>query len=191
MTTTTNTTRLCRTVMDSPLGPLTLVASDRGLRAVMWPDERLEPEPMEPELIDDDPVEDDPVEDDLVDDPSHPVLIAAVSQLGEYFDGQRTEFDLPLDLVGTNFQIACWLALDDIPYGETRTYGEQASSVGRPTATRAVGAANGRNPVSIVLPCHRVIGADGSLTGFGGGLDAKRWLLDHERSSVAPGLPFE
>jgi methylated-DNA-[protein]-cysteine S-methyltransferase len=162
--------------MDSPLGPLTLVASDRGLRAVMWPDDAL--------------VEEEPVEDDLIDDASHPVLVAAVSQLEEYFDGKRTDFDLPLDLVGTNFQVACWLALDDIPYGETRTYGEQASSVGRPTATRAVGAANGRNPVSIVLPCHRVIGADGSLTGFGGGLDAKRWLLDHEHSLAAPALPF-
>jgi methylated-DNA-[protein]-cysteine S-methyltransferase len=197
MTTTTNTTTLRRTVMDSPLGPLTLVASDRGLRAVMWPDERAADdladelaEELEEEL-EDEQIERDRVDDELIDDPNDPVLVAAVSQLEEYFAGRRTEFDLPLDLVGTNFQIACWLALDEIPYGETRTYGEQATSVGRPTATRAVGAANGRNPVSIVLPCHRVIGADGSLTGFGGGLDAKRWLLDHERSRVAPGLPFE
>jgi methylated-DNA-[protein]-cysteine S-methyltransferase len=177
---TTNRTRLSRTVMDSPLGPLTLVASDRGLRAVMWPDERIGRIGTDDLMI----------EDELVDDASHPVLIATASQLEEYFDGSRTDFDLPLDLVGTDFQLACWFALDDIPYGQTRTYGEQASSVGRPTATRAVGAANGRNPVSIVLPCHRVIGADGSLTGFGGGLDAKRWLLDHEHSLATPALPF-
>jgi methylated-DNA-[protein]-cysteine S-methyltransferase len=187
MTTTTNTSTLFRTVMDSPLGPLTLVASDRGLRAVMWPDdESLDDEPVDDELVDR-----EPVDGELIDDPTHPVLVAAASQLREYFDGRRTEFDVPLDLVGTEFQLSCWFALDDIPYGETRTYGQQASSLGRPTATRAVGAANGRNPVSVVLPCHRVIGADGSLTGFGGGLDAKRWLLDHERSSVAPALPFD
>ena len=190
--TTTNTTTLFRTVMDSPLGPLTLVASDRGLRAVMWPDdEPLADEPVDDQLIEDDSPEVDSIDDELIDDATHPVLVAAVSQLQEYFEGRRTNFDLPLDLVGTHFQLACWLALDEIPYGETRTYGEQASSLGRPTATRAVGAANGRNPVSIVLPCHRVIGADSSLTGFGGGLDAKRWLLDHERSSVEPALPFD
>jgi methylated-DNA-[protein]-cysteine S-methyltransferase len=192
--TTTDTATLCRTVMDSPLGPLTLVASDRGLRAVMWPDERLEDEAVDDPSLDE-PSEarqiDDAIGGELVDEPSHPVLVTAVSQLEEYFAGRRTEFDLPLDLVGTNFQLACWISLADIPYGETRTYGEQALSVGRPTATRAVGAANGRNPVSIVLPCHRVIGADGSLTGFGGGLGAKRWLLDHERSRVEPGLPFD
>src|SRR6516164_8302438 len=153
--TTTNTTTLFRTVMDSPLGPLTLVASDRGLRAVMWPDdEPLADEPVDDQLIEDDSPEVDSIDDELIDDPTHPVLVATVSQLQEYFEGRRTHFDLPLDLVGTNFQLSCWLALDDIPYGETRTYGEQASSVGRPTATRAVGAANGRNPVSIVLPCH-------------------------------------
>ncbi len=205
-TTTTRTTlsrtSLSRTQMDSPLGLLTLVASDDGLRAVMWPEadvieaELIEPELSEPELIEDEPseaalIEKQPVEDELIEDPTHPVLVAAVAQLEEYFDGKRTDFDLPLDLMGTNFQVACWLALDEIPYGETRTYGEQATSVGRPTATRAVGAANGRNPVSIVLPCHRVIGADGSLTGFGGGLDAKRWLLDHEQSRATPALPFD
>ena len=199
-TTTTRTTlsrtSLSRTQMDSPLGTLTLVASDDGLRAVMWPeadvieDEPIEDEPVDQAAVEDDPVDEAAVEDELIEDPTHPVLVAAVAQLEEYFDGKRTDFDLPLDLVGTNFQVACWLALDEIPFGETRTYGEQATSVGRPTATRAVGAANGRNPVSIVLPCHRVIGADGSLTGFGGGLDAKRWLLDHEQSRATPALPF-
>ena len=106
----------------------------------------------------------------------------AVDQLTEYFAGERTTFDLPLDPVGTEFQVAAWRALGEIPYGETRTYGEQAAGIGRPTAVRAIGAANGKNPLSIVLPCHRVVGADGSLTGFAGGLDAKRFLLTHEQS---------
>jgi methylated-DNA-[protein]-cysteine S-methyltransferase len=108
------------------------------------------------------------------------VLAAAARQLEEYFAGERTAFELPLDLEGTRFQRAAWLALAEIPYGETVSYGEQARRLGRPHAVRAVGAANGRNPVPIVLPCHRVVGSDGSLTGFGGGLDVKRALLDHE-----------
>ena len=110
-----------------------------------------------------------------------PVLDATVEQLDEYFAGTRTTFDVPLDLHGTPFQLAAWQALAGIPYGETRTYGEQADTIGRPTAVRAIGAANGRNPVSIVLPCHRVIGSNGSLTGFGGGLEVKARLLDLER----------
>jgi methylated-DNA-[protein]-cysteine S-methyltransferase len=110
---------------------------------------------------------------------------AVVAQLGEFFAGDRTNFDLPLAPRGTDFQQRVWLALREIPYGETRTYAEIAGLIGAPTAVRAVGAANGRNPLSIVVPCHRVIGADGSLTGFGGGLTAKRWLLTHERA-VAP-----
>ena len=149
----------------SPVGELRLVASDVGLRAVLWPGE------------DDDRVRFD---DDLV-AADHPILEAAATQLAEYFAGERTEFDLPLDPHGTEFQVAAWKALAEIPYGETATYGEQAERIGRPTAVRAVGAANGRNPLSIVLPCHRVVGADGSLTGFAGGLDAKRVLLDLER----------
>ena len=104
-----------------------------------------------------------------------------ISQLGEYFAGERTRFDLALAPAGTRFQRAVWAALRTIPYGETRTYTEQAVAVGRPSAVRAVGAANGRNPIAIVVPCHRVVGADGSLTGFGGGIDRKRWLLAHER----------
>lgn len=113
---------------------------------------------------------------------TEPVLEVAAVQLREYFAGERTDFDLPLELVGTAFQQEAWRALADIPYGETVSYGEQARRLGRPDAVRAVGAANGANPIPIVLPCHRVIGADGSLTGFGGGLEAKRRLLDLETS---------
>lgn len=112
----------------------------------------------------------------------NPVLRRAVRQLEEYFAGRRHRFDLPLASSGTPFQETVWAALMDIPWGETRTYGELAASIGRPTASRAVGAANGRNPISIIRPCHRVIGADGSLTGYGGGLPAKRWLLEIEGS---------
>ncbi|HET8674090.1 MAG TPA: methylated-DNA--[protein]-cysteine S-methyltransferase [Thermoleophilaceae bacterium] len=104
----------------------------------------------------------------------------ARAQLGEYFAGQRSEFDIELDLRGSTFQRAVWDALLEIPYGETRSYGEIAKRIGRPDRARAVGSANGSNPVSIVVPCHRVIGADGSLTGYGGGLERKRWLLEHE-----------
>jgi methylated-DNA-[protein]-cysteine S-methyltransferase len=102
-------------------------------------------------------------------------------QLAEYFDGRRTTFELPLDLDGSPFQIAVWSALKDIPYGETTSYGEIAQRIGRPRAARAVGAANGRNPISIIIPCHRVIGADASLTGYGWGVERKAWLLDHEQ----------
>ena len=110
------------------------------------------------------------------------ILAAASDQLAEYFDGDRTEFDVPLDPVGTEFQQAAWTALRTIPYGETISYGEQAARVGDRRKARAVGAANGRNPISIIVPCHRVVGSNGSLTGFAGGLDNKAWLLDHERS---------
>ncbi len=155
---------LCRTNLASPVGVLTLIASDAGLRAVLWPDER------DGRVRLDDPI-----------DRQHPISDLAAIQLEEYFAGERRGFDVPLDLVGTEFQVTVWRSLAEIPYGETRTYAEHARRVGRPTATRAVGAANGRNPVSIILPCHRVVGADGSLTGFAGGVDTKRWLLDHER----------
>ncbi len=151
-----------RTV-ETPIGELRLVGSAAGLRAVLWPG-------REPK-------------DDLAPrshEASLRLLDEAARQLGEYFSGARTAFDLPLDLVGTRFQRAAWLALAEIPFGETVSYAEQALRLGRPHAIRAVGAANGRNPLPIVLPCHRVIGSDGSLTGFGGGLDVKRALLDHE-----------
>lgn len=112
-----------------------------------------------------------------------PLLADAAGQLTEYFAGDRTDFDLPLRLQGTDFQQRVWRALCDIPFGATWSYGELAAHIGNPTASRAVGLANGRNPISIIVPCHRVIGADGSLTGYGGGIERKRWLLAHERGS--------
>jgi methylated-DNA-[protein]-cysteine S-methyltransferase len=108
------------------------------------------------------------------------LLRRVTGQLNEYFAGRRQEFELPLAPAGTEFQQACWQALAEIPYGETRSYGEQAARIGRPDRARAVGAANGANPIAIILPCHRVIGANGSLVGFGGGLETKRRLLDLE-----------
>ncbi len=155
---------LHRSRIDSPIGALHLVASDSGLRRISWPHE------VHTE------------HDGLGPDDAHPVLVDAARQLAEYFAGDRREFDLPLDLDGTDFQRQAWLALADVPYGETVSYGEQAERIGRPGASRAVGAANAKNPVPIVLPCHRVVGADGSLTGFAGGLELKRKLLAHERS---------
>jgi methylated-DNA-[protein]-cysteine S-methyltransferase len=118
-----------------------------------------------------------------------PVLTRAAEQLAEYFAGERRDFDLPLAPRGTSFQVAVWRALEQIPFGATCSYGELARVVGRPSASRAVGAANGQNPLAIILPCHRVIGANGDLTGYGGGLPLKRWLLDHERGCVQPLLP--
>ena len=166
---------LARTTMDSPVGRLTLFASDTGLRAVLW----LEHDEARVRLGD----------DDVVDDDEHPVLRAATAQLEEYFAGDRSTFDLPLDPVGTPFQQKSWDVLRTIPFGTTISYGEQARRLGTPSAMRAVGAANGRNPISIIVPCHRVVGSDGSLTGFGGGLDAKAWLLEHEsREPALPGL---
>jgi methylated-DNA-[protein]-cysteine S-methyltransferase len=156
---------LYSTTHPTPVGLLTLVASDRGLRAVLWPKlspprAGISPRPRR--------------------NPDHPILRRTAQQLDEYFAGSRTSFDVPLDLDGTRFQLAAWRSLADIPFGTTATYGQQAAALGIPTAARAVGAANGANPVCIVLPCHRVIGANGSLTGFGGGLLVKQWLLDHE-----------
>ncbi|MGZ4271590.1 MAG: methylated-DNA--[protein]-cysteine S-methyltransferase [Solirubrobacteraceae bacterium] len=147
--------------IDSPVGELTLIARGGRLVAIHFP-------PGAPPA--------GSVER------SDAVLDATAAQLREYFAGERTAFDLPLELDGTPFQQEAWRALADIPYGKTVSYGEQARRLGRPDAVRAVGAANGRNPIPIVLPCHRVIGADGSLTGFGGGLEAKRTLLDLEQS---------
>lgn len=158
--------------MASPVGELTLVASEKGLRAVLWAEERAGRVPL-PERRD---------------DPAHAVLAEAVRQLSQYFDGQRRIFDLPLDPVGTEFQKTVWTGLNAIPYGETRSYAALATAIGRPGASRAVGAANGRNPLSIVTPCHRVIGANGTLTGFAGGLAVKQWLLAHERGERALAL---
>ncbi len=113
-----------------------------------------------------------------------------VRELDEYFDGQRREFSLPLDLRGTDFQLKCWRSLLDIPYGETRTYREIAEAIGRPRAFRAVGMSNNRNPIAIVVPCHRVIASDGSLCGYGGGLETKSKLLQLEKSNLRPCLPL-
>jgi methylated-DNA-[protein]-cysteine S-methyltransferase len=107
------------------------------------------------------------------------------AQLAEYFDGRRTVFDLPLAMQGTPFQLQAWRALQDIPYGQTISYGEQARRIGRPADPRAVGQANGRNPIAVIVPCHRVIGADGSLTGYGGGLERKRHLLELEAGMLS------
>ena len=114
-----------------------------------------------------------------------PLVTEARRQLGEYFEGQRQRFDLPLAPSGTPFQLRAWKALQDIPYGATRSYGEQARAMGQPRAVRAVGAANGRNPLAIVVPCHRVIGGDGGLTGYGGGLDVKQYLIELEKGQMA------
>ncbi len=150
--------------VDSPVGALTLVASDKGLTAILW------------ENDDPDRVRLNP----MTEEAGHPVLVAAERQLAEYFAGARKAFDLPLDFQGTEFQKQVWAALLTIPFGETRSYAEIARAIGRPTACRAVGAANGKNPISIVAPCHRVIGANGALTGFAGGLKAKEYLLGLE-----------
>ena len=150
--------------IETPVGTLTLVGSDRGLRAVLWENE-LDGRVALPETV----------------EGTHPVLEQASTELAEYFAGTRTVFAVPLDMAGTPFQVNAWRALTQIPYGETISYGEQASRLGNPKASRAVGAANGRNPISIVVPCHRVIGSTGSLTGFAAGVSAKKYLLDLER----------
>ena len=159
------------TVIDSPVGPLVLAADDAHLQVLEF------------------------------ETPAHPVkrgdgwregrnavIDAAHAQLDEYFAGQRRDFDLPLAPQGTEFQRGVWWALADIPYGRTISYAQLATSIGKPAATRAVGAANGRNPLSIVLPCHRVIGADGSLTGYGGGLPIKTFLLALEGALPATSM---
>jgi methylated-DNA-[protein]-cysteine S-methyltransferase len=150
--------------IDSPVGPLKLVASGAGLRALLWQDDS----PGRVPLQNISACEDDPI------------LIEAERQLREYFAGQRTEFSLPLDFAGTDFQRRVWQALLTIPYGETRSYAQIARQIGSPGAVRAVGAANGRNPISIIAPCHRVIGSSGELRGFAGGLETKAWLLGLE-----------
>ena len=152
---------LCRRI-DSPVGPLMLAADDAGLRHIEFRDNRHAADRAGWHGGDSE------------------VLRAAEAQLGEYFAGRRRQFDLPLAPQGTAFQLATWRALANIPYGGTISYAQLAQRLGNPNGTRAVGAANGRNPLPIVLPCHRVIGADGSLTGFGGGLPTKQFLLQLE-----------
>jgi methylated-DNA-[protein]-cysteine S-methyltransferase len=145
----------------SPIGRLKLVASDDGLVAILWETD----DPRRVRLS------------EIVERSEHPILVRTEKELTEYFAGKRDAFSVPLDMRGTQFQKQVWKALLGIPFGETRTYGQLANQLGNPKATRAVGAANGRNPLAILVPCHRVIGFSGKLTGFAGGLDAKAQLL--------------
>ena len=171
VTTTTGNLRtldLVRTRVDSPIGDLLLVARPDGgpLVGLFVADHEKAPAPGATWVDDADAFAD------------------VTLQLDEYFAGARTAFDVAVELVGTPFQTTVWRALLDVPYGETESYGSLAARIGRPTASRAVGAANGRNPVSLIVPCHRVIGADGSMTGYGWGTERKSWLLTHERAHL-------
>lgn len=150
--------------IESPVGSLKLVGNDEGLTALLWENDR----PHRVRL------------GAMVANPEHSILRRTERQLVEYFRGERRAFDVKLAFVGTPFQNMVWQALLTIPYGETRSYGQIARQIGNPKAVRAVGAANGRNPISIIAPCHRVVGSSGALTGFAGGLETKRYLLDLE-----------
>ena len=143
-------------VIDTPLGPLAICEEDGAICAIAFTEGESSP-------------------------PSTPLLQEAARQLTAYFDGTLTDFDLPIRMADTAFRLQCWQALRTIPYGETISYGEQARRIGQPRAVRAVGGAKHHNPIMIVVPCHRVIAADGSLTGYGGGVDKKAWLLMHEK----------
>ncbi|MAY74064.1 MAG: cysteine methyltransferase [Phycisphaerae bacterium] len=160
-----------RSEIDTPLGPLTAIASDAGLAALDFGHRDRSFEPFEP-----------------TSSGSHPVIDQIALELDAYFTGELTAFTVPLDLHGTPFQVEVWRALLEIPTGETRSYVDIARAVGKPAASRAVGLANGRNRIAIVVPCHRVIGADGRLIGYGGGLDRKRWLLEHEGAHAEAAL---
>ena len=165
--TTSPTLTTWTTTIDSPVGPLLLTSNGSAVTRLLF---------------------DVPPDPTWSTDPD-PVLEEAVRQLEEYFAGERRDFDLPLEPAGTPFQLTVWAALRDIPYAATINYGQLAGRVGNPNASRAVGLANGRNPISIVVPCHRVIGANGSLTGYGGGLDRKRILLELERRTAGDQEP--
>ncbi|KUJ70884.1 cysteine methyltransferase [Streptomyces albus subsp. albus] len=159
------------TVLDSPYGPLTLVADDEGTLCGLYvTGQRHRPA------------------QETFGPPDPAPFGEAAHQLAAYFAGELTEFDLPLQLPGTPFQQRVWAQLRRIPYGETISYGTLAERIGQPTASRAVGLANGKNPIGIIVPCHRVVGSDGSLTGYGGGLDRKRRLLDFERGTEPDAL---
>lgn len=155
------------TVIDSPVGELTLVARDGGLAGLYLTEHRHRPA------------------FETFGDRDEGPFGEAVAQLAEFFAGERTEFDLPLSPAGTPFQRTVWEALREIGFGETVTYGEPAARIGRPTASRAVGLANGKNPISIIVPCHRLVGSTGDLTGYGGGIERKRLLLDFESGTHA------
>jgi methylated-DNA-[protein]-cysteine S-methyltransferase len=154
--------------IESPVGKLKLVASSNALVAVLWERER----PNRVKL------------DTMTLDPRHPILLETERQLAEYFSGERIQFDLPLQPRGSEFQKKVWQALREIPFGQTRSYLDLAKALGSSKAARAVGAANGKNPLSIIVPCHRVVGADGSLTGFAGGVETKAALLALENRST-------
>ncbi len=158
-------TTLTTCTMPSPVGPLVLFADETGLRAVLWPGEGIDAFRL----------------DGAQTEEADPVLVETRRQLDEYFAGSRQTFDLPLAPKGTAFQQSAWQVLREIPFGDTISYGEQARRLGDPNKARAVGAANGRNPIPIIVPCHRVVGASGHLTGFAAGVETKAWLLDHEQ----------
>lgn len=161
------------TVVDSPIGPLTLVGDGAALTAVYMAEHRRRPGP------------------EMLGARRDEAFVLARAELAEYFAGRRTQFTVDLHPVGRPFQLRVWALLTRIPYGSTRTYGELARELGDPGLAQAVGSANGRNPLSIVVPCHRVVGADGSLTGYAGGLERKRFLLDLEAARVpGPGRLF-
>lgn len=151
--------------LDSPVGQLQLVANETALVAVLWENEKLDRVRLA----------------SLVEDHKHPILLKTAKQLNEYFAGKRQIFDLPLDFSGTEFQQKVWQALLTIPFGETRSYKQIAEQIGNVKAVRAVGAANGKNPISIIAPCHRVVGTNGKLVGFAGGLENKDILLKIEK----------
>ncbi|WP_018654186.1 methylated-DNA--[protein]-cysteine S-methyltransferase [Actinomadura flavalba] len=157
---------IVHTVVDSPVGPLTLVADGDGLRGCYMDAQRHRPDQA------------------VFGTPDPAPFDAARDQLAAYFAGDLKEFDLPLSMHGTDFQRRVWDALRTIPYGTTVSYGEIAAELGNPGASRAVGLANGRNPIGIIVPCHRVVGSTGNLTGYGGGLERKRHLLDFERGAA-------
>lgn len=157
---------MTHTFIDSPIGTLTLVREDAGLTGVYMPEHKPAPDEARFGGRDDRAFGD------------------AVQQFGEYWAGERASFDLPMAPVGTDFQLRVWDALVSIPFGETRTYGWIAEQIRQPTAVRAVGLANSRNPLSIIVPCHRVVGANGALTGYAGGIDRKRFLLEHELGAM-------
>ncbi|MEU4225859.1 methylated-DNA--[protein]-cysteine S-methyltransferase [Nonomuraea sp. NPDC026600] len=163
-------THRTHTVVDSPVGPLTLVAVGGTLAGLYMRRQRHRP-PQE-----------------TFGDPDPEPFTEVANQLQAYFDGRRTVFELPMVFAGTPFQQRVWSALRDIPYGETITYGQLADRIGQPTAARAVGLANGKNPIGIIVPCHRVIGSTGDLTGYGGGLATKQHLLSFERGAIGAAL---
>lgn len=168
-----STTALAHTLYTSPLGPIHIVADEEGLVGIWFRDQRHLPSAAESER--------------WVDNDQHPVLLRAAQQMAAYFKGERQAFDLPLSTAaGTPFQRAVWLALQKIPFGQTQSYGALAHELDRPRAVRAVGAAVGRNPWSVVVPCHRVLGAQGALTGYAGGLHRKAALLHLEQVGKLP-----